>query len=180
MSRFSIEHVLDQRSTHDDLFADLRVVGLQRMARETRLSVAAPRSYTRPLLIWVTRGQGRVVIGDETRGYGTNNVIFLPAGQVHGIDVPSAVLGQAVFLPDARDLSWPEDPLLLRCRDGDLMTEVVVLVDLIQRMAAVRDDESERAAYHAAGLVSVFLNRRRHQGGAAPAFASARRGDTPD
>ena len=177
MSRFSIEKVTDRRSSHEDLFADLRVVGLQRMAKDTRLSLATPRSYTRPLLIWVTRGQGRLTLGDQTRGYGTNNVIFLPAGAVHGIDVPATVLGQAVFLPDHRELLWPETPLLLRCRDGALMGEVTNLVDLIQRMAAVQDEESERSAFHAAGLVSVFLAR--HRDGALPAFSSARRGDGP-
>ena len=180
MSRFSIEHVHDRRAAHEALFADLRVVGLQRLAQEAHLSTETPRSYTRPLMIWVTRGQGLITLGNTRRGFGTNSIIFIPAGQVHGIDVPTAMQGHALFLPDDRDLAWPEEAILLRCRDGDLMAEIMTLMDLVQRIARISDDQSARAATHAAGLISVFLARHRLSGSALPAFASTRGPESPD
>lgn len=140
--------------------AELRVEGLQRLALGGRWRVEAMRSYARPVLIWFTRGQGRITVAGTTRGYGPHNAIFLPPNTMHGFDMLGQVLGSAVFLPNDDSLEWPQEPVHLRIRDVRQQAELTALIDAIEREVALRDDASWRAAHHHAGLLSVWLERK--------------------
>ncbi|MEL7343569.1 MAG: AraC family transcriptional regulator [Pseudomonadota bacterium] len=138
---------------------DLRVVGLQRLALGGKWRVEAMRSYSRPVLLWFTRGQGRITVAGTTRGYGPHNAIFLPAGTMHGFDMLGQVLGSAVFLPNDALLDWPDEPAHLRIRDVRQQSELTSLIDSIETEMAKDDAIAMRAALHHAGLMSVWLAR---------------------
>ena len=140
--------------------AAVDVVGLQRLALGGRWRVEAMRSYSRPVLLWFTRGSGRVTINGTTRGYGPHNAVFLPAGTMHGFDMLGQVLGFAVFLPADPALDWPEEPVHVRCREGRLQAELTGLIEQLERATASPDDETTAELFHLSGLVSVWLKRR--------------------
>ena len=140
--------------------AAVEVIGLARLAHGGRWRVEAMRSYSRPVLLWFTRGSGRITVGGTTRGYGVHNAIFLPPGTMHGFDMLGQVLGFAVFLPQDASLDWPEEPLHLRCRDGRTQAELTGLIEMLDRAARAGDSASCAELYHLSGLVSVWLARR--------------------
>lgn len=140
--------------------AAVEVVGLQRLAFGGRWRVEAMRSYSRPALLWFTRGAGRITVNGVTRGYGAHNAIFLPPGTMHGFDMLGQVLGSVVFLPAAAGIEWPEDPLHLRVRDVRLQAQLTGIIEVMERASKADDAETARELYHHAGLLGVWLRRR--------------------
>lgn len=139
---------------------DMRMVPIQRLAAGGRWRTEAMRSYSVPLLLWFTKGQGRITVAGLTRGYGPHNAIFLPAGTMHGFDMLGQVFGHALFLPrDDAGLSWPDEPLHLRLRDVRVQTDLTGLLETLERELQGTDAASLRAAHFQAGMISVFLER---------------------
>ena len=139
---------------------DISIVSLAKLSQgqDWRVTLAHDRSYD--LLIWVTRGQGRLLLDGLRRGVGAHNAIFVPAGSLFALDLGRQSIGQAVILPAARGLRLPEMPRHLRIRDVHVQTELTGLID-----AALREEQGGRALRadaleaHAA-LISVWLRRQ--------------------
>lgn len=138
---------------------DMRIVPIQRLAAGGRWRTEAMRSYSVPLLLWFTKGQGRITVAGVTRGYGPHNALFLPAGTMHGFDMLGQVFGHALFLPKDDDLSWPDEPLHLRLRDVRVQSDLTGLLEALERELQGTDAAARRAAHFQAGMISVFLER---------------------
>ncbi|UWQ09500.1 AraC family transcriptional regulator [Aliiroseovarius crassostreae] len=143
-----------------------RVVPLARMSKGGRWRTEAMRSYGAPVLIWFTRGQGRITVNGVTAGYGPHNCIFVPAGIMHGFEVSAQASGTMVVFPQAseEELSLPLDPFHLRLRDGDRQMELSRMIDDLQkemdRFDAGHTERAHRAMMCHAGLISVWLDRQ--------------------
>ena len=140
-----------------------RVLPLPHFARGGRWRTEAMRSYSQPILIWFTKGQGRITVSGVTRGYGAHNAVFLPAGTMHGFDMVGQVFGSILFLPDDAGLDLPADPLHLRFRDSVQHSELTLQIDNIQREIDRDDIGRDRALLHHGGLLSVWLQRQAAQ-----------------
>jgi AraC-like DNA-binding protein len=138
----------------------LRLVPLQALAKGGRWRTEAMRSYRMPLLIWVTRGQGRITVAGFTRGYGAHNAIFIPARTMHGFEVTAQVYGTAVFFEESPNLPLPERPVHLRVRDGLAQGEVTTILEQLGREIDGDRPLRARAIHHHAGLLSVWLDRQ--------------------
>lgn len=138
----------------------LRIVPIPRLAAGGRWRVEAMRSYSEPLLLWFTRGQGRITLGGITRGYGAHNAIFIPPGVMHGYDVGGQTYGTAVFFGRGTDLSLPDEPYHLRIRDVGPQAELSGLIDNVQRELESGKPGAERAAHHHLGLLGVWIERQ--------------------
>lgn len=137
-----------------------RVVPLQRLAQGGRWRTEAMRSYSAPILLWFTRGQGRITVAGVTRGFGAHNAVFLPAGTMHGFEVTAQVFGSALFFPLGTDLPLPEAPQHLRFRDATEQAELTAMIDNMQREIERDLPEAKRAVELHAGLLSVWLERQ--------------------
>ncbi len=164
-------------STPDPALAKLRLVAIPRLAAGGRWRVEAMRSLSEPLLLWFTRGQGRVTIAGLTRGYGPNNAIFIPAGVMHGFEVGQQVFGTAVFFGRGTTLTLPDRVHHLRVRENSAQVELNLTLDTIGRELAGDRPAADRAARHHLGLLSVWLERQiaAHPTEELPYPASARR-----
>lgn len=138
----------------------LRVVAIPRLAAGGRWRVEAMRSISEPMLLWFTKGQGRITIAGQTRGYTAHNAIFVPAGVMHGFEVGTQVFGSALFFGRDHGLSLPDAPRHLRIREVIVQQELNVLIDNIQRELDSTAAASDRAARHWAGLLGVWLERQ--------------------
>jgi AraC family transcriptional regulator, transcriptional activator of pobA len=156
--------------------AGARIVNISRLAAGGRWRVEAMRSISEPLLLWFTRGQGRITVGGITRGYGIHNAIYIPAGTMHGFEASAHVFGTACFFGPGCDLPLPKAPLHFRVRDSAPQAELTTLLDAAQRELEAPRPGSERAVYHTLGLVSVWLERQAAQqpAEAAPKDAAGR------
>ena len=115
------------------------------------------RSHDTPRLIHVTKGQGRITVAGLTGGYGPNNLIFIPAETMYGIEVGPTVFAQIMTLP-AGTHDWPEQPFHLRLLDVATQKELQGRIEAIERELQPSGDM--RAANCHLGLLSIFVERQ--------------------
>jgi AraC-like DNA-binding protein len=137
-----------------------RVIAIPRLAAGGRWRVEAMRSVSEPLLLWFTRGQGRITVGGVTRGYGPHNAIFIPAGTMHGFEASQHVFGTALFFGSGCDLPLPAVPQHLRIREAAAQMELTGLLDTVQREMDSAKPGHRRAVHHPLGLLSVWIERQ--------------------
>lgn len=137
-----------------------RVVPLPRFGKDGRWRTEAMRSYSQSVLIWFTRGQGRITLAGATRGYGAHNAIFLPPGTMHGFQMSGQVFGSVVYFPKGYDQALPPEPLHLRFRESQQQAELTALIDNLQREASGDLVGQDRALSFHGGLLSVWLERQ--------------------
>lgn len=140
--------------------ATLRMVPIPRLAAGGRWRVEAMRSLSEPLLLWFTRGQGRITVGGLTRGYGAHNAVLVPAGVMHGFEVGPQTFGTALFFGQGDSVALPQGPLHLRIRDAQPQGELTTILDNIQRELDSTRPGHDRAARHHLGLLGVWLERQ--------------------
>lgn len=120
----------------------------------------AMRSHSSPRLLYIGKGQGRITIAGLTRGYGPNNLIFIPARTMYGFEVGPTVFGQMLTIPAAMAAEWPDEPVHLRLRDVLGQKELAQLFDNLEReLVSARSGHSRAAHYHL-GLLSVLFERQ--------------------
>ncbi|WP_085877428.1 helix-turn-helix transcriptional regulator [Roseisalinus antarcticus] len=137
---------------------DLRAIG--HGVNGSRWRTEAMRAHASPRLIFVAKGQGRITLAGLTSGYGPNNLLFVPAGTMYGMEVGKTVYAQILTLPLAMADEWPEEPVHLRLRDVVAQKELAQIFDQLE--AELRSDRTghTRAAHYHAGLLSVFFERQ--------------------
>jgi AraC-like DNA-binding protein len=140
--------------------AALRLMPMQALAQGGKWRTEAMRSYRMPLLLWFTRGQGRITVAGVTRGYGAHNAIFLPARTMHGFEITAQVFGTAAFFAEGAGLALPKSPLHLRIRDVLIQGEMTTILEQLQRELDGTRPFRERAVLHHAGLLTVWLDRQ--------------------
>lgn len=123
-----------------------------------RLSLA--HESQQDLLIWITRGQGRLLLNGTRRGVGVHNAIYVPAGHVFALDMGRQGLGQVAVCPVGNDLRLPEQPRQLRLRDGDAISEMSGLFEAAGREIARGRALAQDALDAHMGLISVWLRRQ--------------------
>lgn len=132
-------------------------------------------AHDRPdsLLIWTTRGQGRLLLEGRRRGVGTHNAILVPAGHLFSLDLGRQGVAQVVRVSQSMDLPFPKTPAHLRIREVGAMSELTVLIE-----AATREQQAARPlvrqALSAHGtLIAVWLQRQMAMEEHVPARANA-------
>ncbi|MCC6306423.1 MAG: helix-turn-helix domain-containing protein [Rhodobacteraceae bacterium] len=151
----------------------VRLLPIPRLAAGGRWRVEAMRSLSEPLLLWFTRGQGRITMAGITRGYTVHNAIFIPAGTMHGFEVGTQVNGQALFFGRTPPVPLPAGIVHLRIRETAAQFEINAHLDALGRELDGTHPGHERAALCHLGLVAVWLERQM-------AAAGEDRGPRPD
>ena len=137
-----------------------RLVAIPRLAAGGRWRVEAMRAISEPMLLWFTKGQGRITVAGVTRGYTANNAVFIPAGVMHGFEVGPQVFGNAVFFGKDCAIPLPQTPQVLRIREVHAAQEANVIFDMILREMNSDSPAHERATSHYLGLLGVWLERQ--------------------
>ena len=140
--------------------SDIRICTLAQLSggQDWRLQLA----HDRPdhLLIWVTRGQGRMLFDGLRRGLGAHNALWIPAGTLFALDLGRQAIGQAVIIPDGTPLRLPEIPRHLRIRDVQVQSELTTLIESAQREQTQGRTLHQDALEAHAALMSVWLRRQ--------------------
>ena len=74
--------------------------------QDWRLALAHDRDHH--LLIWITRGQGRLLLEGQRRGLGPHNALWIPARSLFAVELGYQCAGHAVLIPEDSDESLPE------------------------------------------------------------------------
>ncbi len=150
----------------------LRVMPIPRLAVGGRWRVEAMRSISEPLFLWFTKGQGRITVAGSTRGYTSNNAVFIPPGVMHGFEVGPQVFGTAVFFGRNHGVGLPRQALHLRIRETHAAQELNQTLDAIQREAASGAPGAARAVMAHLGLLGVWIERQAEKAAAEPQAAA--------
>jgi len=152
---------------------ELRIQTLAQLggAEPWRLLLAHDRPHH--LLLWFTRGQGRILLDGRRRGLGTHNAVFIPAGSLFAIDSGRQSLGQVVSMPVGTPLRLPDLPRQLRIRDVQVQSELSSLIESAQREQSQSRPLAQDALEAHVALMSVWLRRQMAADEHIPAPATA-------
>ncbi|QQA44940.1 helix-turn-helix transcriptional regulator [Pelagovum pacificum] len=144
----------------DEMNNSLDLRALSHGTGQTRWRTEAMRSHSSPRLIYVGKGQGRITIAGLTSGYGPNNLVFIPAGTMYGIEVGNTVYAQILTIPAAMASEWPDEPVHLRVRDVVSQKQLALQFDLLEAELRSGETAHTRAAHYQLGLLSVLFERQ--------------------
>ena len=131
--------------------------------RDGRWRLESLHSDDDHVLIWFTKGQGRIVAEGTTRIYGPNAVVFLPARTCFSIEAKTGLFGQIARIRETDAITMPRQTVHLRIRDLLEHGEFVALFENMQREAGSERVGSERACAYYAALLGVWLERQAEQ-----------------
>lgn len=126
--------------------------------QDWRLSLAHDRPEH--AIIWITRGQGRLMLNGTRRGVGTHNAILVPARTLFSLELGRQGMGQVALIPDGTDVRLPEVPRQLRLRDVAAINEINGLFEAAQREASQDRPLAQDALDAHVALISVWLRRQ--------------------
>lgn len=144
----------------DQGVAGIRIGTIAQMARGTPWRLEHLHSHDHDMLLWITRGQGRMVLQGLRSGIGTHNAVFIPAGTLLAVELGKQGFGLAIHLPDQPELALPEEPQHLRIRDVQAQAEIATILDVMQREQAANRPFADTAMRAHAMLMSVWLRRQ--------------------
>ena len=141
-------------------FSQTTVQSLAQFAGNKDWQLHLAQSRPHHTLVWITRGQGRLLLDGMRRGVGAHNVVWIPEGHLFSIELGSQGAALVMTMPPGMPLRLPEMARLLRIRDGHLQRELTGLLE-----SAGREQQEERPLQHDAleaygGLISVWLRRQ--------------------
>lgn len=139
-------------------------MSLNRFTGRALWRVALMHDRPENMLIWITRGQGRVYVNGLRRGVGAHNALFLPKGTLFALDLAPQSLAQVVLSPRGRTGLLPRTPLHLRVRDGLAQAELTGEIEAMQREMQLKRPHLQEALAARLGLVAVWLRRQVHAG----------------
>lgn len=137
-----------------------RLTAIPRLAGGERWRVEGMRSLDEPCFLWFTKGQGRITLAGQTRGYTAHNGIYIPKGVMHGFEVGPQVFGTAVFFGHDASEFLPTAPVHLRVREVHTQQELNTTLDSIQRELDSGQTGNLRAARAYIALLSVWIERQ--------------------
>ena len=142
----------------------LRIGSIAQMARGASWRLEQLHSLDHHILLWITRGQGRMILQGLRSGIGTHNAVFVPAGTLLALDLGKQGFGLVAHLPDDRsrqdDLGWPEEPQHLRIRNVQAQAEISSILDAMQREQTGQRPHADEGMRAQSMLLSVWLRRQ--------------------
>lgn len=117
-------------------------------------------SLQNPVLFWITRGQGRMMIDCRMRGVCVNTALFIPAHTLFSYEMFSGTHGMVVSLPRDRSFNLPASPALIKASSVQAQTELTVLIDVLARELAQDQIGRDCAIRAHVMLISVWLERQ--------------------
>ncbi|WP_435229067.1 helix-turn-helix domain-containing protein [Pseudopelagicola sp. nBUS_20] len=127
------------------------------------------------IILWTTRGQGRVLMHGLRRGFGTHNAFFVPAGKLLAFELGLQVQGQAILIPDDGRIALPDRTQHLRLTDALAQAEMTGILDHMRRESHEERSLLVEAMNAHAQLMSVALRRQIQNAGPLPPAKAADR-----
>ncbi len=111
------------------------------------------------LIIWITRGQGRLLMDGQCRGFGPHTAICIPARTLFSLELGRQCIGRVLHIGEAIPCNLPETPMQIRINDMQEQARLNALFDSMQREQQIDDDHAQRAILSYAELIAIQLQR---------------------
>lgn len=119
----------------------------------------AAQSLDHPILFWITRGQGRIMLDCKMRGVGPNTAVFIPPQTLFSYELFAAPQGMVVSLPRDDSAGFPRQAALLKASTVQMQSEVTGLIDSLSRELSELRPGQRRAVMAYSMMIGVWLDR---------------------
>lgn len=119
----------------------------------------AAQSLDHPILFWISRGQGRVMVDCRMRGIGPNTAIYIPPHTLFSYEMFAAPQGMVVSLPRDETSGFPRRPAILKATSVQLQSEITGLIDALSRELLELRPGQRRAVMAYVMMLGVWLDR---------------------
>ncbi len=126
-----------------------------------RTSLAHARDHS--LTIWVTRGQGQLLINGSRRGFGAQTLIHIPAGQLFSLDLGRQCFGHVIRCDALPEAAATDESVALRVLDLNIQNQLMALLDAMQQEETTADALSTSALLNYYELVKIIIQRQMSQ-----------------
>ncbi|WP_293573534.1 AraC family transcriptional regulator [Phaeobacter sp.] len=134
-------------------------LALAHLAREGAWQLELAHDLKEHLLVWVTRGQGRVFLNGQQRGFGPHSAIFVPAGTLWSIELGRQCMGLVMKVPTAVGMDFPETPEALRIPEAQDQAIINGMLQSMQTEQQNRPPLWYRAMQAHGTLIAIHLRR---------------------
>jgi len=111
------------------------------------------------LLVWITRGQGRILMDGHCRGFGPHTALCIPARTLFSLEAGRQSIGQVLRIGESVPCGLPEVPMQIRIGDMQEQARLNGLFDAMLREQQIGDDQTARAICSYADLVGIHVQR---------------------
>ncbi|MFD2739381.1 helix-turn-helix transcriptional regulator [Sulfitobacter aestuarii] len=112
------------------------------------------------LMLWISRGQGRVLLHGQRRGIAMQDFLFVPCGALFSLELGRQGQGRAVLIPPGRASGPVPLPRHLRIRDLQAQVALGALLQDIQREAQEPLPLQDEALQAHVALLDIWLRRQ--------------------
>lgn len=138
---------------------EIRVFPLSRLTPDGAWQTELAHDRGEHLLVWVTRGQGRLMMDGSQRGFGSHSALFIPARSLWSAEFGRNCIGQAMTVPVSAPVTMPETPLHLRIADAREQARLNSLLEAMSQEQAGHPALWRRALQAYSELISIQLRR---------------------
>ena len=126
---------------------------------------------------WINKGSGRIQVDGQTRGFGPNTAVFVPAGTVHGFDFTPVSAGWVITLkrPLSVPAPLPDFHVQIAVNQREEQAVLTAICDEINREQSSDAPGQGAALACQAGLLAVWLVRHITRDAADPPKENATR-----
>jgi AraC family transcriptional regulator, transcriptional activator of pobA len=154
---------------------EIQVVPLARLAPDGPWQTELAHDRSEHLLIWITRGQGRLMMGGSQRGFSAHSALFFPARSLWSVEFGRQCLGQALRIPVSAPVATPDEALHLKISDAREQARLNALLEAMVHEQAGHPALWRRALQSYSELISIQLRRLPPSGPLPPERPSAAR-----
>lgn len=152
-----------------NLSRDITASPLARLSPDGVWQVSLSHTRRENLLIWITRGHGRICLNGQQRGFSPNTAICIPAGTLWSADFTRQSLGQVLIMTGPLAEPFPNEPIVRRFNTLQDQTYLAAQFEAISREQQATQPDWQRAVQAHADLAAIALARQPE-----PATASGR------
>ena len=141
----------------------IRVLSLAQLARRGAWEVSLPHDRPEHLIIWITRGQGRMLLGGAQSGFGPHTLLNIPANSLFALDFGAQALGHVLMLPALSYETWrPGPPDVPQAHRISASSDQVALTALFETLLREQREKSADwpAALQALAQMVVIQQKR--------------------
>ncbi|MEP2715408.1 helix-turn-helix transcriptional regulator [Pseudophaeobacter sp.] len=138
---------------------EIQIVPLSRLATDGVWQTELAHDRAEHLLIWVTRGQGRMMMEGKQRGFSTHNAMFFPARSLWSVEFGRQCIGQALRIPVSAPVATPDKPLHLKISEAREQAQLNALLEAMMQEQMGHPALWRRALQSYSELISIQLRR---------------------
>ncbi len=137
----------------------IRIATLPSLAAQGRWRLDGLRAQGSHGYFWITRGQAQITVRSHTRGAGTNVLIYVPSGHVHGVALGKNIQGYAVWMHQDLPVPAPDHTVMIKAASIFEQGQITSYFEAIAQEDLSRGPGTDHATESWMTLLNVWIDR---------------------